>query len=104
MQRKPLLQPGYKAAITFLSTGEFVGEESHASVPGLTLATATAIKLGFPFCFPGGDSIPQVVAAAIFFCISSGAKEPDARPCATDSSKLKTPEFHSIHKQPVFFS
>ncbi len=34
---------GKEATITLLSTGDFVGEESLASVPGLRLATATAV-------------------------------------------------------------
>ena len=34
---------GKEATITLLSTGDFVGEESIAGVPGLRLATATAI-------------------------------------------------------------
>ena len=37
-------QSGKEATITLLSTGEFVGEESLAAVPGLRLATATAIN------------------------------------------------------------
>jgi CRP-like cAMP-binding protein len=36
-------QNGKEATITLLSTGDFVGEESLASVPGLRLATATAV-------------------------------------------------------------
>ena len=36
-------QLGKEATITLLSTGDFVGEESLASIPGLRLATATAI-------------------------------------------------------------
>ena len=36
-------QTGKEATITILSTGDFVGEESLAAVPGLRLATATAI-------------------------------------------------------------
>ena len=35
---------GKEATITLLSSGDFVGEESLASVPGLCLATATAIN------------------------------------------------------------
>jgi CRP/FNR family transcriptional regulator, cyclic AMP receptor protein len=35
---------GKEATITLLSTGDFVGEESLAAVPGLRLATATAIN------------------------------------------------------------
>jgi CRP-like cAMP-binding protein len=37
-------QGGKEATITLLSTGDFVGEESLAAVPGLRLATATAIN------------------------------------------------------------
>ena len=36
-------QTGKEATITLLSAGDFVGEESLAAVPGLRLATATAI-------------------------------------------------------------
>jgi CRP-like cAMP-binding protein len=36
-------QAGKEATITLLTTGDFVGEESLASVPGLRLATATAV-------------------------------------------------------------
>src|SRR5580658_1397723 len=35
---------GKEATITLLSGGDFVGEESLATVPGLRLATATAIN------------------------------------------------------------
>ena len=35
-------QSGKEATITLLSEGDFVGEESLASVPGLRMATATA--------------------------------------------------------------
>lgn len=35
---------GKEAVITFLSAGDFVGEESLATVPGLRLATATAVN------------------------------------------------------------
>jgi len=35
---------GKEATITLLSTGDFVGEESLAAVPGLRLSTATAIN------------------------------------------------------------
>ena len=35
---------GKEATITFLSAGDFVGEESLAMVPGLRLATATAVS------------------------------------------------------------
>ncbi len=38
-----LSQTGKEATITLLSAGDFVGEESIAAVPGLHLATATAI-------------------------------------------------------------
>jgi hypothetical protein len=41
----------------------------------------------FPFCFPGDGSIPPVAAAAILFCIPSGAKEPDAPGRAFAGSK-----------------
>jgi CRP-like cAMP-binding protein len=34
---------GKEATITFLSAGEFVGEESLAAVPGLRLSTATVV-------------------------------------------------------------
>ena len=37
-------QNGKEATITLLSAGDFVGEESLAAVPGLRLATATAIN------------------------------------------------------------
>jgi CRP-like cAMP-binding protein len=37
-------QSGKEATITLLSTGDFVGEESLAAMPGLRLATATAIN------------------------------------------------------------
>jgi CRP-like cAMP-binding protein len=37
-------QNGKEATITLLSAGDFVGEESLASVPGLRLATATAMN------------------------------------------------------------
>jgi CRP-like cAMP-binding protein len=37
-------QTGKEATITLLSSGDFVGEESLAAVPGLRLATATAIN------------------------------------------------------------
>jgi CRP-like cAMP-binding protein len=37
-------QSGKEATITMLSTGDFVGEESLASMPGLRLATASAIN------------------------------------------------------------
>jgi CRP/FNR family cyclic AMP-dependent transcriptional regulator len=37
-------QGGKEATITLLSTGDFVGEESLAAVPGLRLATATAVN------------------------------------------------------------
>jgi len=37
-------QSGKEATITLLSTGDFVGEESLAAVPGLRLATATAVN------------------------------------------------------------
>jgi len=37
-------QSGKEATITFLSAGEFVGEESLASIAGLRLATATAVN------------------------------------------------------------
>jgi len=36
---------GKEATITLLSSGDFVGEESLAAVPGLRLATATAINM-----------------------------------------------------------
>ena len=35
---------GKEATITFLSVGDFVGEESMASIPGLRLATASAVN------------------------------------------------------------
>ena len=35
---------GKEAVITFLSAGDFVGEESLAAVPGLRVATATAVN------------------------------------------------------------
>ena len=38
-----LSQAGKEATITLLSAGDFIGEESIAGVPGLRLATATAI-------------------------------------------------------------
>jgi hypothetical protein len=41
-------------------------------------AIASTYNPGFPFYFPIGDSTPPIAAAAIFFCIRSGAKEPDA--------------------------
>ena len=37
-------QSGKEATITLLSAGDFVGEESLAAVPGLRLATATAVS------------------------------------------------------------
>jgi CRP-like cAMP-binding protein len=37
-------QTGKEATITILSTGDFVGEESLASIPGLRLATASAVN------------------------------------------------------------
>jgi CRP-like cAMP-binding protein len=37
-------QKGKEATITLLSTGDFVGEESLASIPGLRLATASAVN------------------------------------------------------------
>jgi CRP/FNR family cyclic AMP-dependent transcriptional regulator len=37
-------QSGKEATITLLSEGDFVGEESLASVPGLRMATATAVS------------------------------------------------------------
>ena len=37
-------QSGKEATITFLSVGDFVGEESLASIPGLRLATASAVN------------------------------------------------------------
>ena len=37
-------QQGKEATITLLSAGDFVGEESLASVPGLRLATASAVN------------------------------------------------------------
>ena len=37
-------QNGKEATITILSAGDFVGEESLASIPGLRLATATAVN------------------------------------------------------------
>lgn len=37
-------QSGKEATITLLSAGDFVGEESLASVPGLRMATATAVS------------------------------------------------------------
>ena len=37
-------QSGKEATITLLSAGDFVGEESLAAVPGLRLATATAVN------------------------------------------------------------
>ncbi len=37
-------EKGKEATITFLSPGDFVGEESIASIPGLRLATATAVN------------------------------------------------------------
>ena len=37
-------QAGKEATITFLSEGDFVGEESLASIPGLRLATASAVN------------------------------------------------------------
>jgi CRP/FNR family transcriptional regulator, cyclic AMP receptor protein len=37
-------QSGKEATITFLSEGDFVGEESLASIPGLRLATASAVN------------------------------------------------------------
>jgi CRP-like cAMP-binding protein len=37
-------QIGKEATITFLSAGDFVGEESLASIPGLRLATAAAVN------------------------------------------------------------
>ncbi len=36
---------GKEATITFISTGEFVGEESLAAIVGLRLATATAVNM-----------------------------------------------------------
>jgi CRP/FNR family transcriptional regulator, cyclic AMP receptor protein len=39
-----LSQNGKEATITFLSTGDFIGEESIASIPGLRVATATAVS------------------------------------------------------------
>src|ERR1017187_4585139 len=36
---------GKEATVTLLAPGEFIGEESIASVPGLRLATATAVTL-----------------------------------------------------------
>jgi CRP/FNR family cyclic AMP-dependent transcriptional regulator len=43
-QRSQLFQPaGKEATITLLSAGDFVGEEALAAMPGLRLATATAI-------------------------------------------------------------
>ncbi len=38
-------QSGKEATITLLSAGDFVGEESLASVPGMRLATATAVNI-----------------------------------------------------------
>jgi CRP-like cAMP-binding protein len=38
-------QNGKEATITFLSAGDFVGEESLASIPGLRLAAASAVNL-----------------------------------------------------------
>jgi CRP-like cAMP-binding protein len=38
-------QTGREATITLLSAGDFVGEESLASIPGLRLATASAVVL-----------------------------------------------------------
>jgi CRP-like cAMP-binding protein len=38
-------QNGKEATITFLSEGDFVGEESLATIPGLRLATAFAVNL-----------------------------------------------------------
>ena len=35
---------GKEATVTLLSAGDFVGEESLASIPGLRLATASAIS------------------------------------------------------------
>jgi CRP-like cAMP-binding protein len=37
-------EKGKEATITFLSPGDFVGEESIASIPGLRLATASAVN------------------------------------------------------------
>jgi CRP-like cAMP-binding protein len=37
-------QNGKEATITFLSVGDFIGEESLASIPGLRLATASAVN------------------------------------------------------------
>ena len=38
-------QSGKEATITLLSAGDFIGEESLASIPGLRLATASAVNL-----------------------------------------------------------
>src|ERR1035438_9549870 len=38
-----LSESGKEATITLIAAGEFIGEESIASVPGLRLATATAV-------------------------------------------------------------
>jgi hypothetical protein len=54
----------------------------------------------FPFCFPGDDSIPPVAAAAIFFCIRSRAKEPDAPGSAAES--LANQRVQQVRRVPPF--
>src|ERR1039458_1051744 len=50
-------QFGKEATITLLSAGDFVGEESLATVPGLRLATATALNASTALRIGRGEMI-----------------------------------------------
>ena len=50
-------QNGKEATITLLSAGDFVGEESLASVPGIRLATATAVTICWALKIGRGEMI-----------------------------------------------
>ncbi len=50
-------QNGKEATITLLSAGDFVGEESLASVPGIRLATATAVNICWALKIGRGEMI-----------------------------------------------
>jgi hypothetical protein len=57
---------------------------------------------GFQSCFPGGDIITPIAAAAIFFCIRSRAKEPDAPGRAFMEPKgHDLPHFEAIVQTPL---
>ena len=62
---------GKEATITLLSAGEFVGEESLATVPGLRLSTATALNTCTALKIDRGEMIRQLheepAFADIFF-------------------------------------